>query len=614
MTNHPLIILGIFAIIQALILPGIIILKISGFRGSRLQKLIYTVALSLSSSYLLVLILFLLHIYEQRILLFIFSAEILLLFWISITTRHQSLTEILGQWVDNTLDSFRSLLDTWSSEKNFSSFVKTVIALAAFVLSLSLLWWSIKLAIHYSGTIFDSWDAIVSWNRWALEWENGTLPTSTRNYPQLVPINYSLPYVFMGNTEIQLFSKFLVLPMAFLILLMPFDLGLQTKKTGFFLSTIVIYLLLKKFLILELTNGYVDGVMAFFALLSLYTLIKLDLAETEREKTHLLFLCFFFAGAAAVVKQPGIIIFILFPVWFYFGILKQGRFTALQKEKKRLYAATLLSALMAVPWYIYKQIAIFFGNDRVGITELIEASANNNYNVGWFQQIIDTISKFEIYLILFPIILLAFFALKPLYRWLVVTLILPYPILWALVASYDTRNLSIFIPIFGLVAGISIEKLIDWGLSLWDFGKIKTWLLLTIILIALGFGLVAKYPNEVLAEKQLAQQSQLFSPKKNALLYDLVEREGTEIKILTNYPMRFLSGFDEVELYDNYRNYDTFIGKLENLRVDYLLVPEDIFIDPPINDYINQKIDEGAYELVWEDKSWKYYKLLKVVQ
>ena len=613
MSTNLLIILGTISVIQALILPGLIILKLIKFEGSWLQKLVYIVALSLGTSYFIAAILVFLNAYNQAVLIALFMLEVLFLFWIRRDDFSVSLYEKISIGWKKFIETLQSLVDSWNEISSFSDAVKHLLSLGAFILSLTFLWWSIKLANHYAGTIFDVWDAVVSWNRWALDWASGVIPTGSRNYPQLIPANYSLSYIFMGNTSIQFFAKFLVLPMAFFILVMPFDLGIQTKRKGFFFATIITYFLLKKFLITELTNGYVDGAMAFFSLLTVYTLVKVSLEVNHDRKRQLILFGAVFAGSAAIVKQAGVYIFGLYSIWLYFGILRKDIiFDALEK-RKLLWQSVLISSVLALPWYVIKQITFVLGKDSSEISNLIEVSANNNYNVGWFQQIIDTISGFDIYLILFPVIILAFFALKPLYRWLIVTLILPYPILWALIASYDTRNLSIFIPIFGLVAGLAFEKWIDWGLSLFDFGKLKLWMLTLIIVIALAVGLVAKYPNEVLSEKQFTLQSQLFSSRKNALLYDLVERKGTDVTLMTNYPLRFLSGFEEVELYDNFKNYTTFIGKIENHQVDYLLVPEDIFIDPQINDYINQKIDEGVYELVWEEKSWKYYKLLRVI-
>ena len=613
MSEYSLVIFGLMSVFQALLLPGTLILKIINFRGSLIQRLLYVVALSLSTSYFVVMVLVILGIYKQQLLVAFFVLECIGLIWLYKGNINKSLFDVVAVWWQNTLSAIRELLLSWADVSAFSGFLKALLSLFAFIVSISLLWWSIKLANHYIITIFDTWDSIVSWNEWALSWARGEFPTATDNYPQLMPINYSLAYIFMGSTSIQFFSKFIVLPMAFLILLMPFELGIQTRKRGFFLATIFIYLLLKKFLIFELTNGYVDGVMAFFSLLVVYTLLKIDLVENLAEKKQMVFLGFLFSGVGAIVKQPGVYIFLFYPIWLYFGILKQGVFKNWQEHKKLFYSSLVLSTVFAVPWYIYKQIDVLFGRDQAGIDELINISAKTNYNVGWFQQIVVSLSRFELYLILFLFIIFAFFLLKPLYRWLVITLILPYPILWALIASYDTRNLSIFIPVFGLVAGISIEKLLDWGLSLLDFGKIKLWMAILVV-IALGIGLMTIFPNDVLIEKQSALQAQLFSANKNAMLYDLVEQEGSDIKILTSYPLRYLSGFDKVELYDNYKNYATFSGKLENSDVDYLLIPAAEFIEPQIKAHIDEKIANGEYELVWEDKSWQYYELFRVVK
>lgn len=255
---------GMLAITQSFFVPGILILRGNKFKGSVIQKLVYTVALSLISSYLLVILLVFLNLYLQVVVLSIFTLEIIAIIWLFQQSSQKSVFHTLQAGWKNVTNTLLELVRSWSHVGNFASLVKTITSLVAFTLSLALLWWSIKLAIHYTGTIFDLWDTIVSWNEWALEWAAGSMPVNTRNYPQLLPANYSLVYVFMGNTEIQFFAKFLILPMAFLILLMPFDLGLKTKKGGYFLATILIYLLLKKFLITELTSGYVDGMMAFF--------------------------------------------------------------------------------------------------------------------------------------------------------------------------------------------------------------------------------------------------------------------------------------------------------------------------------------------------------------
>ena len=37
------------------------------------------------------------------------------------------------------------------------------------------------------GQIFQQWDAVISWNRWAIDWSANRLPTFTSLYPQLLP-------------------------------------------------------------------------------------------------------------------------------------------------------------------------------------------------------------------------------------------------------------------------------------------------------------------------------------------------------------------------------------------------------------------------------------------
>lgn len=615
MAENLMFILGIIAILQSLVVPGMMILKYLKFKGNFIQTMVYTVALSLVSSYFIVLVLVLLKIYNQFFLILFFIFEVGLLIWLYRQELKESFGKIFIQIWKNFTFTFHNLFASWKEANTFSSVIYALITLFTFALSLVVLWWAIKIINHYAGTIFTAWDAVVSWNKWALVWADGIIPLVTRNYPQLVPANYSLSYVFMGNTSIQFFSKFLVLPMAFLILSMLFDLGVQTKKNGFFIGAIITYLLLKKFLEPELTNGYVDGTMAFFSLLPVYTLVKALYSKSVDEKRLHVFIGAVFAGSAALVKQSGLYIFAIYPFLAYFGVLKPLSWSYIKLNRKAFLSALGISFLIALPWYMFKQLIFIRGLDRPEISILMEESYTANYSLGLYNQIISSFSQFEKYLILFPLVFAAAFFLKPLYRTLIFSVVLPYPFLWAIIASYDTRNLSLLIPLLGLTAGLSAEWVIDISLKAFDFlrlASLKFYIIMMFFLIVLFSGLTYLYPSSVIYNNQLTLQKQMFSAAKNEMIYQLVAQEGSEIRILTNYPIQDLPGLDGIQVRENYKSYDSFIGKITNPQIEYLLVPEDIYIDPRVDVYINEKIEKGEYEVVFEDSSWKYYRMIRI--
>lgn len=68
-----------------------------------------------------------------------------------------------------------------------------------------LLLFSLYKMIRLVGGVFTNWDAVVSWNQWAISWALNEFPHGTYNYPQLLPISESISYVLMDSTGIQFF-------------------------------------------------------------------------------------------------------------------------------------------------------------------------------------------------------------------------------------------------------------------------------------------------------------------------------------------------------------------------------------------------------------------------
>jgi len=75
------------------------------------------------------------------------------------------------------------------------------------------------------GQIFQQWDAVVSWNRWAVDWAANRLPYATSIYPQLLPTNLSLSYVFMQSSEVWVFAKAFQFLFCLMLLLAMLDLA-----------------------------------------------------------------------------------------------------------------------------------------------------------------------------------------------------------------------------------------------------------------------------------------------------------------------------------------------------------------------------------------------------
>ncbi len=124
------------------------------------------------------------------------------------------------------------------------------------------------------GQIFQQWDAVVSWNRWAVDWAANRLPYATSFYPQLLPTNLSLSYVFMQSSEVWIFAKAFQFLFCLLLLLAMLDLARIEGKFGYVPGVVITYGLLVALLRFRmLSSGYADVPLAFFALASVYVLM-----------------------------------------------------------------------------------------------------------------------------------------------------------------------------------------------------------------------------------------------------------------------------------------------------------------------------------------------------
>ena len=131
-----------------------------------------------------------------------------------------------------------------------------------------------RAALYHAGDVFQEWDAVVSWNRWAIDWAANHLPRTTAEYPQLLPCNLSLSYVFIQDSSIWFFAKGWLFLFCLLLLLAMFDLGRRTGRVGYLLGVSITYALLVGVLRFRFINsGYADMPVALMAYAGVYALL-----------------------------------------------------------------------------------------------------------------------------------------------------------------------------------------------------------------------------------------------------------------------------------------------------------------------------------------------------
>jgi len=448
-----------------------------------------------------------------------------------------------------------------------------------------------------------------------MDWANNLLPGNTYRYPQLLPTNWSIIYVLMGDTSIEFFAKAIMPLFTFFILLMIVDLGFARKNTGFFIGAAITYLALKKFLGRFVIEGLADLPSAFLAFSAIYFLFisQVDKQSTENKIGYAILIVLGAAGCA-VTKQVGLLFLLLFSI-VYFLFFVKPLFRENSKNKNEvILASVILVLIIVVPWYLYKQVMIWHGLEKSEV-QMISTATKQAFNyLSIKDQLLEIIKLFEKYFYLLILLIPLSFFVEPMIRILILFVVFPLFISWGIFASYDFRNLAIALPIFGISCGISLNHVFNSGFKILrkaSIGKLKIryYLLILIMLITMtGFYF---FPYDLLQTRQLEEVMNTFSPSINQKLVSALEEEQNEFLIITNYPIENLPGMAGRKIGVLFNDFDAYQLTLQSANIDtiYLLIPKNS--DQKIMDDIYKKLETEEYTLVFEDESWIDYLFIR---
>jgi hypothetical protein len=395
--------------------------------NSKIQKSIYVFGLSLVANYFLIYFLTLIGIYHSVTIYAIIIIELglLLVYFNKISTKDNL----------NIRNYYQQIIGFFKS--------KSLLYNLCFVFSSLVIGYYTYLFLTNFGTIFSNWDAIVSWNRWAIDWSNNFFPRGTWHYPQLIPANWSLTYVIMQNNDIQFFAKAIMSLFPIAILLLFMDLALTSKKSVYFIGLILYGLLLRTLYSPSfIVDGYVDIAVSFFSFLAFYTIVQNDGLISKKN----IILVLIFGSAAAVTKQAGIFMLAItigWCIWVLYKIRKELSF----KDLFKIISLLLFVMLAFLSWYLYKQIQITKGLDSSEISWVTQGIYKG---IGYFERLVNAITKIQDLAgpILFYFILCATFLslFDKKARWVTFSIVIPYFLIWGFFFSYDHRNFALVIP------------------------------------------------------------------------------------------------------------------------------------------------------------------------
>jgi hypothetical protein len=574
------------ALVQVAFLPGYLFLVKAGFdRTSRIQLLVRAFAASLVLNWVLVYALTVTRLHHPVVLWAVFALECA--WFVRLQWRKRLPADVLG------LEKLQALRET-----PFLFQVALVLAVAcAALLGVYVL--------ENTDAIFEEWDAVVSWNRWALDWAANRLPYNAQHYPQLVPASWSVLYVFTNDTVIQAQARMLqgLYPLA--IVLTFIDAGIRRRSARVLLAatvwTVLVHLMATPWSGVPdaLSSGWVDIPVSFFGLLAVVTAVY---AEERSERDW--WLALFFACGAALTKQAGL--FALVFVWTYALVSVRSRRFALR-------SAALVLGLVG-SWYVMKEIQIQL---RIDGSEITWVTGGVHAGRGPLQRVlyagvllgrIPYLGALGLPALVVGAALVALALRDRLQRVIVLGLVLPFAAIWLFLYSYDTRNVSLVVPLIALALCHALPaRAIPWAPT-----RVEA---LAAAAVAVGVVGAVVYSEEAASKRQIAHQRQVGDPEVNQALYAYFEENPMHGKVHTAYQtFGFLPGFrDRMIVHGDPLRLQDLEAADANPEVGYLLHPIG-WMSPAVRQVIDGRIAAGRYRHVFFARSKQGLGVLRMLE
>jgi hypothetical protein len=429
---------GILAIFQTIVLPGFIFLNIFKITtDSFIQKWIYVFAFSLFLNYALVTVLVSLGIYKFIVILVLIGIEVLLLSYLILIKKislriHISFHELILEYI--------------SFFKSLSVGVKVIFIIVSLIILFYL-----SLLVANMGTIFYFVDTAynIHWNTWAIDFSNNIYPKLSSHFPQLIPANWSLSYLITGQPEINFFPKSFM-PLFFLSHLLLFlDMAIERNKLVY-LFTLIIYGLFAPIIysLVFIADGNGDLPVSFFTFLAFYAYLKVDKTEFRLKEYIIVFL---FASTAAGTKLAGFYVFFFLSIYGLYQLIKNFKIIT-NKELIKLFFSVVFILAINLFWYFIKPKVMAGGLEQPEwlaegyINILRNALHLLYYNWG-----------LPVFAFLIVTIFFSLFTKEA--KYITIIFVIPPIILWMFKYSSDFRNLSFVVPFIAYTSAFGVEKI-----------------------------------------------------------------------------------------------------------------------------------------------------------
>ncbi len=599
-------IIGLLAFLQTTFIPGFLLLKYTKTKIDKIRQLVYGFGLSLLINYLLVFLLTITGIYRPFTLyIILFSEGILLVYYY---WKHRP-----PGYIKLDFPQYAASLKRFIASH---SLVYNLLLLISFAVIL----WYVFLFFYFMGGVFEHWDPVVGWNRFALDWADNRLPDHSWRYPQLIPANWSLSYVLLQNTDAQCFAKAIMPLFSIGVLLLFLDAGLRIpKRKNLFLTGLILYGIFLAYMYdpSYIASGYVDIAVSFFAFLAFHAVHRFG-EENNRGNFSQVWRGVVFASAAAVTKQSGLFILAVILVWAFIRIFKNRRTFSPKKTAGIILVVLLTVTIISVSWYALKQIHIQSGKDESGI-EMVQRA---HHGAGYVERFTGAVTKLAVhrhpklqFLFYTGILVMLLGLFHRQSRRVTLFIVIPYTLIWGFFFSYDFRNLGPVIPFMALAAagGLAfLRKLLRGGKKI-PVVNIPVFPLIIVVLLGLAAMNFTFLEKDTIIRGQINKKMKMGDTELNTLLYRFHKEQAITGKIATNYQyLRYLPGLEQFYHYHPGRVSSEFLEFLDTpggKEIHFLLVPRILEIEKDVYRRYREKLKSGQYREIFRHRGYQFIKV-----
>lgn len=518
---------GQLGLLQAWLLPGLTVT----WRRRELaivDRLLLAFPVSAVINFLLIELLTVVGAYNRPAMLFVIVAELGAIGW---ATRGEILSGsvVADRVVRPPVIAPRPWLDVVFG----GSFI--VVGLAA-----------LQGAFAQLGYIFIQWDAVMSWNRWAVDFAQGRFPQHTWHYPQLVPALISIPYVMAGDPRLQQLGKLVTLALPLLMVATGFRLATYTglwRHLFAFAAAFATWHFVSLIGSRQPYDGMADVPVAYMVLAAGYGFILAYHAGSATSSRVLALLASFVLAGAMLTKQAGMLALAMPFAW---SLYMRERGTPV--DRRLLVLSYAILAVVGGHWYGIIEARIRLGtaeSEVAYVTSIVQESWPTKLVRGW-RMLWPGGSAM---LALAAAIATVAAGTHRIGRRILLYGLLPAFLVWSLGFAYDTRNFAVGVIPLACCLVFGGSQLIRWaGLARqWLSGRprLRAAAVAVGVLVVIGGEIVAgqHYTGARLLDRAMEQKrKKLGEPALNEFLYATLpalppgESVGTGYQILSQLP------------------------------------------------------------------------------